>query len=232
MKKVLSICVIAALFAAFSTVCSFGLSNSNNKIIAPKTVKVGKKFKITLRGEKDTMIGTRTGQKKFIPDSWTISNNAVDSDYFFDIVTKPDFLENYGLYAYKSNNIKFSYPGKYTIRAEFYIATLHYDDDPDYSDDFSYLSTNFNDKYTKTKKINVLGKVRFNPGKGTLKKASKLRWRAQNAKIGKLPKPKRKGYTFKGWYTGKGGKGKKIKASTRAKFTGSTKNYYAKWKKR
>jgi uncharacterized repeat protein (TIGR02543 family) len=46
-------------------------------------------------------------------------------------------------------------------------------------------------------------------------------------KIGKLPTAKRKGYTFKGWYTKKNG-GKKIKSS---KIVKKDITLYAHWKK-
>jgi uncharacterized repeat protein (TIGR02543 family) len=45
----------------------------------------------------------------------------------------------------------------------------------------------------------------------------------------KLPKPKRKGYKFSGWYTKKKG-GAKIKSST--KMPANNVTYYAHWKKK
>lgn len=47
------------------------------------------------------------------------------------------------------------------------------------------------------------------------------------SKIGKLPSPKRKGYAFLGWYTGKSG-GSEITADTVAS---ASKTYYARWAK-
>lgn len=76
--------------------------------------------------------------------------------------------------------------------------------------------------------INVLGQVKFNANKGKVKTSYK--WISQNAKVGKLPKPTRKGYKFKGWYTKKSG-GKKITKTTKVKFTNSYKTYYAHWSK-
>jgi uncharacterized repeat protein (TIGR02543 family) len=46
---------------------------------------------------------------------------------------------------------------------------------------------------------------------------------------GKLPKPKRTGYIFKGWYTKKTG-GKKVSASTLYRITKNL-TLYAHWKK-
>lgn len=72
-------------------------------------------------------------------------------------------------------------------------------------------------------------KVTFNGNKGKIKKKkTQVVMKVQNTTVGKLPKPTRKGYKFKGWYTKKK-KGKKIKASAKV-----TKNitYYAQWKKK
>lgn len=72
-------------------------------------------------------------------------------------------------------------------------------------------------------------KVTFNGNKGKIKKKkTQVVSKAANATVGKLPKPTRKGYKFKGWYNKKKG-GKKIKASAKV-----TKNitYYAQWKKK
>ena len=77
--------------------------------------------------------------------------------------------------------------------------------------------------------ITVLGKVKFNGNKGKVKKSTK--WIKQKSKVGTLPKPTRKGYKFKGWFTKKSG-GKKISKSTKVTFTKSTKTYYAHWKKK
>ena len=85
-----------------------------------------------------------------------------------------------------------------------------------------------NKQYTHNT-ITVLGKVKFNANKGKVKSSSK--WIKQKAKVGKLPKPTRKGYKFKGWYTKKKG-GKKISSSTKVSFTGASKTYYAHWKKK
>ena len=82
-------------------------------------------------------------------------------------------------------------------------------------------------------------KVTFNGNKGKMKVKVKNKkkkknvkkyviTKTKNSKIGKLIKPTRKGYKFKGWYTKKKG-GKKIKASTKVtkKMT-----VYARWKKK
>lgn len=68
-------------------------------------------------------------------------------------------------------------------------------------------------------------KVTFNPNNGTVSQKSKTA--TYYKKYGKLPKPKRKGYIFKGWYTKKSG-GKLVTAKTVYKY-GSNKTLYARW---
>lgn len=69
-------------------------------------------------------------------------------------------------------------------------------------------------------------KVTFNANGGTV--VTKSKTVAINSKLGKLPTPRRSGYTFAGWYTAKS-KGKKVSTSTRVtkKLT-----LYAHWKKK
>lgn len=69
-------------------------------------------------------------------------------------------------------------------------------------------------------------KVTFNANGGTV--ATKSKTVTINSKLGKLPIPRRNGYTFTGWYTAKS-KGKKVSTSTRVtkKLT-----LYAHWKKK
>jgi uncharacterized repeat protein (TIGR02543 family) len=72
-------------------------------------------------------------------------------------------------------------------------------------------------------------KVKFNANGGKLSKA-KSKAVTKGKKYGKLPKPTRKGYNFKGWYTKKNG-GKRVTANT---VVGLTKNttLYARWAKK
>ena len=70
--------------------------------------------------------------------------------------------------------------------------------------------------------------VKYNANKGKIKKKSKRV--TYGNKYGKLAKPKRKGYIFKGWYTKKKG-GKKIKANSKVAITKNIK-LYARWKKK
>lgn len=71
-------------------------------------------------------------------------------------------------------------------------------------------------------------KVTFNANGGEISKKSKTV--GKNKKYGKLPKPKRKGYTFKGWYTKKK-RGQKVTFKTKIK---KRKNHklYAHWEKK
>jgi len=72
-------------------------------------------------------------------------------------------------------------------------------------------------------------KVKFNVNKGKkIKTKSKSVTYAK--KFGKLPTPKRSGYTFKGWYTKKVG-GKKVTKNSTVKITKAT-TLYAHWKKK
>lgn len=78
---------------------------------------------------------------------------------------------------------------------------------------------------TKAATVSKKVKVTFNANGGTVNKKSKTV--IAKSKIGKLPTPVRKGYTFNGWYTAKTG-GKKVSTST--KIT-KKQTLYAHWKK-
>jgi len=65
--------------------------------------------------------------------------------------------------------------------------------------------------WSKTKASIKKVKITFNANKGNVKPKSKLVW--SNGKYGKLPKPTRSRYKFRGWYTKKKG-GVKITAKT------------------
>jgi uncharacterized repeat protein (TIGR02543 family) len=67
--------------------------------------------------------------------------------------------------------------------------------------------------------------ITFNANKGKISKADAKKTIEPGKAIGKLPIPKRTGYTFKGWYTTKAA-GTKLKATT--KIT-ANKTYYAHW---
>ena len=71
--------------------------------------------------------------------------------------------------------------------------------------------------------------VKFNANKGE-KIKPKSKKVTFNKKMGKLPKAKRSGHTFKGWYTKKTG-GRKVTSSTKVKSTKSI-TLYAQWKKK
>jgi uncharacterized repeat protein (TIGR02543 family) len=70
--------------------------------------------------------------------------------------------------------------------------------------------------------------VKYNANKGKVKVKSKKVTYA--SKYGKLTKPTRSNYTFKGWYTKKSG-GTKITASSKVKITKTT-TLYAHWKRK
>lgn len=69
--------------------------------------------------------------------------------------------------------------------------------------------------------------VKFNPNKGVVKKYGKSITKGK--KYGSLPKPTRKGYKFKGWYTKKKG-GSKVTSGTKVKKKENI-TLYARWKK-
>ena len=71
-------------------------------------------------------------------------------------------------------------------------------------------------------------KVVFNANKGKVSKKYKKVWAGN--KYGSLPKAKRSGYTFKGWYTKKSG-GKKVTSKTKAPDKAKV-TLYAHWKKK
>ncbi|MDR0817346.1 MAG: InlB B-repeat-containing protein [Clostridiales Family XIII bacterium] len=73
--------------------------------------------------------------------------------------------------------------------------------------------------------------IRLNVNRGkALKKAKRIKKVKFGKKYGAFPKPVRKGYIFKGWYTKKKG-GTKITAGKKVKIT-ANKTYYAHWKKK
>ncbi|NLF44401.1 MAG: InlB B-repeat-containing protein [Bacteroidales bacterium] len=226
-KRRISIFIALMMFASVfaflpSEASAVTYANSaNNYISAPSTVKANQIFTLSLRGDRDITIGTETGETKFVPSSWEIET---PNQYLYDS-TLFDFFENENLVPY-STKVKIKLPGRYTIRAVFYESTF------DYNGGFSFWEENTNVDYNLAKSINVKGTVKFNPSKGKLKSNKKTKVISQKSKIGKLPKPTRKGYSFKGWYTKKSGKGSKIKSSTKIVFKGATKTYYAKWKKK
>ena len=90
--------------------------------------------------------------------------------------------------------------------------------------DFNTALTGDITLYAKWQK---LYKVKFNANGGSVKPSSK--YVAYSMKYGTLPSPKKKGYTFSGWYTKKKG-GTKITASSKVKITKTT-TLYAHWKK-
>ncbi len=71
-------------------------------------------------------------------------------------------------------------------------------------------------------------KIKFNANKG--KVSSKSKSVTSGKKYGKLPTPKRSGYTFKGWFTKKKGGSKLTKSSYVAKVSKHT--LYAQWTKK
>lgn len=70
-------------------------------------------------------------------------------------------------------------------------------------------------------------KIKFHPNRGKVNQKSKTI--KYNRKYGTLPKPKRKGYKFKGWYTGKNN-GSKITSASKMKYT-KNKYLFARWAK-
>lgn len=100
-----------------------------------------------------------------------------------------------------------------------------------YTDSKCTKAYNFNTKLTGNKTLYAkwLKKytVKFNANSGSVKTKSKKV--AYSAKYGTLPSPKKKGYSFSGWYTKKSG-GTKITANSKVKIKKTT-TLYAHWKK-
>lgn len=90
--------------------------------------------------------------------------------------------------------------------------------------DFNTILTGDITLYAKWMKMYT---VKFNANGGSVKPSSKQV--AYGEKYGTLPSPKKKGYTFSGWYTKKTG-GTKVTASSKVKITKTT-TLYAHWKK-
>lgn len=100
-----------------------------------------------------------------------------------------------------------------------------------YTDSKCTKAYNFSTKVTGNKTLYAkwLKKytVKFNGNGGSVKTTSKKV--TYSKKYGTLPSPKRKGYSFSGWYTKKSG-GTKITANSAVKITKTT-TLYAHWKK-
>jgi uncharacterized repeat protein (TIGR02543 family) len=108
---------------------------------------------------------------------------------------------------------------------------INYNDNDNYTNAETYDDTDYDSNTNPTIEVkaptaSVKYKVTMNANGGKVSKKSITK--EKNKKIGKLPKPTKKGYTFKGWYTKKVG-GSKISATKKI-----VKNvtYYAHWKKK
>lgn len=183
-------------------------SISNCTITVPSPVVSGIPFSFNLQGDRQNSKGGIEGETRIIPYSYTIkhSGNTVKSAAGI----KPDAS---GLYSYTTTLNK---PAK----AYFEVTWMQQKYE---GKKWVELS-----KSTTKKTATVKGTLKFNKNGGTLSTTSK--YLAHNTKAGSLPKPKKTGYKFKGWYTKKK-KGKKITSSTKIKFSGSTKTVYARWTK-
>lgn len=92
------------------------------------------------------------------------------------------------------------------------------------------VKTGYRDSAVSVLQVAPSYSVKLDAAGGYLSKKSvksQTKTTTYNAKIGKLPSPKRKGYVFLGWYTQKSG-GSKISGETRVK---ASKTYYARWAK-
>ena len=89
------------------------------------------------------------------------------------------------------------------------------------------ISTSFKSNINKKKTVRKI-KITFKPNRG--KVSTKTKYVIVSKKYGKLPKPKRRGYKFKGWYTKKKG-GRKVTAKSIVKSSASH-VLYAHWKKK
>ena len=134
--------------------------------------------------------------------------NANNPDYFIACLSW-----NYETYIF-DHYYSFYVPGEYILE---YVWTTY--------DPINGTSCNKGEE-----RITVYGTIKFDPRGGTLQKTQAQKYLTQKARVGKLPKPKRKNYKFVGWYTKKKG-GKKISKKTKAKFNSPSITYYARWKK-
>ena len=91
----------------------------------------------------------------------------------------------------------------------------------------SYSALNDNEnEVTETKSVKI--RILFSPNGGSISKLYKYVYYGEE--YGSLPKPKRNGYTFSGWYTSISG-GKKITADSTVTYK-KNKTLYAHWKKK
>lgn len=206
------------LIFAFVFVLNASAYASDYGIIVPDKIIANKAFPISFFGTNSEDTSLNNGRQIMVPNVWTMTtSNQFLADIFIP-VGDLDYLNQ------QRSIIKVKMPGKWTIKSVFYPATYE-----DLGYGMGMWDENFNLPYEVNKTINVLGTVKFDARKGKLASSAKTKTLSQKAKVGKLPKPSRRGHKFTGWYT-KASHGSKISSRTIVKFPGATKTYYAHWR--
>jgi uncharacterized repeat protein (TIGR02543 family) len=192
-------------------------ASSGGTIHAPSKVNVGEAFTLLAEGENEKAEGSYQGELRTRPYYYAI-RSASDEHYWLDY--------KYGYWSYYSysppytQRINLNVPGKYTIQVEFQEEYYDMDRRMDWEDTGVI--------YKVMKSLDVQGLVKFNANKGTI--ATKEKYYTYGSKYGKMPKAKRTGYKFLGWYSNKIG-GSKIKASAKYTSKKATTTLYAHWEK-
>lgn len=182
----------------------------NSKITTPSTLVKGKKFTMTLTGDRQAEVGGTEGETRYVPYSYVITHSSGK-------IKSPKNLSpnSKGNYSY---SIKFSVAGKKTI-----AVTWKYQK-------FTNGQWKTVSKKKTSKKITIRTPYKVtlnaNGGKAAKKSITVARAKKYNS-YQKLPSPTRSGYNFKGWYTKKSG-GKKITGSTKVTVK-SNQTLYARW---
>ena len=192
-----------------------------NTITSARSIMAGKTLTFTARGDRQSAVGTINGETKYVPYKWELDGKRDYSGYF-----------KYGDYT---KSIKLRYPSRYELEVEFrcyqYVISpsstnptvpvgkwvLMRDDYDDYDDDKEVV-------------VKVKGMIKFNTNNGrSLNKKSKIVTPGNT--YGELPKAKRAGYKFKGWYTSKRS-GKKITSGKKVSLSKAKTTLYARWGKK
>ena len=184
-----------------------------------RSMMAGKTLKFAAKGDRQSSPGLVNGDTKYIPYKWELDGKRDYKGYFA------------GRY---SKSITLKHPGKYELEVEYrcyqyrVTQTTNTSGQAINTGKWVYMG----DDYDEDREIviRVKGTIKFNVNKGKrIKTKSKVV--TPGKRYGKLPKPKRAGYKFKGWYTKKYG-GSRVTSARKVSLSKKTTTLYAKWKKK
>jgi len=190
--------------------------SSLNKINIPSPVKKNKSITITFVGHNQDLQSPAIGDTRYVPYGYEIE--GPNYFYEFDFFDDPPY----------SAKIKPDAYGTYTIEAEYNLEEYYYD--------MWHSTSTYVTKKATFKVVGEKYKIKLNANKGKLgKKTTKTKSVTVGETYGKLPIPKRKGYTFLSWGYKKSTENlnlkkldKAVTSKTKVKKT-KTHTLYARW---